>query len=210
MAERGRPRAFDRDLALRHAMQVFWEKGYAGASLSDLKDAMGINGPSLYAAFGCKEALFEEAVELYADLEGTQLWSHFTAAPTARDGMAALLKASAETYTDPARPSGCMVVLGALIGGAAEANVAAGLARRRQDAVTRMSARLAADVGEGRLPEETDCTAIAIFYATVQQGMSLQARDGASRATLLGVAEAAMGAWDNLVRPVSTPVNATA
>lgn len=204
MAERGRPRAFDRDLALRRAMRVFWEKGYAGASLADLKEAMGINGPSLYAAFGCKEALFEEAVDLYADLEGTQLWAHFGEAPTAREGMAALLRASAETYTDPARPHGCMVVLGALVGGEAEAKVAAGLARRRQDGIAQMTARLAADVAAGRLSAGIDCRAIATFYTTVQMGMSLQARDGASRETLLAVADAAMRAWDNLVQPVGT------
>lgn len=70
MAERGRPRNFDRDQALRKAMEVFWSKGYEGASLTDLTAAMGINSPSLYGAFGSKEALFREAVELYRQTDG--------------------------------------------------------------------------------------------------------------------------------------------
>ncbi|MBL8708938.1 MAG: TetR/AcrR family transcriptional regulator [Rhodospirillaceae bacterium] len=201
MAERGRPRAFDRDLALKRAMEVFWAKGYAGASLADLKSAMGINAPSLYAAFGSKEQLFEAAVDLYAEIEGGPLWAHFTEAPDAREGIGRLLRASAKTYTDPARPRGCLVVLGALIGGEAEARVATRLARLRRVAIDRMTARLAADVAAGRLPQGIDCQAIATFYTTVQQGMSLQARDGASRATLLAVAESAMAAWESLTHP---------
>ena len=58
MAGRGRPRSFDRDAALRAAMKTFWERGYEGASMAALTDSMGINSPSLYAAFGSKEKLF--------------------------------------------------------------------------------------------------------------------------------------------------------
>lgn len=184
-------------------MDVFWARGYAGASLADLTRAMGINSPSLYAAFGSKEALFEAAVDLYARVEGGPLWAHFSSARTARDGIARLLRASAESYTDPARPAGCLVVLGALIGGAAEAAVAARLAQRRAEGAAIMKARLQEEVAAGHLPAGIDCDAIATFYSTVQQGMSLQARDGASRATLLAVADSAMAAWDRLVRPAS-------
>lgn len=199
MAERGRPRAFDRDRALTRAMEVFWEKGYAGASLADLKAAMGINAPSLYAAFGSKQQLFEAAVDRYAECEGRPLWTRFHAAPDARSAIAALLADSADAYVAPDRPKGCLVVLGALIGGEAEKEVAADLLARRRQALELLEKRLARDVAEGRLPRGADCRRIATFYVTVQQGMSLQARDGADRAMLQAVATSAMAAWDGLI-----------
>lgn len=201
--ERGRPRSFDRDQALKAAMEVFWAKGYAGTSLADLKAAMKINAPSLYAAFGSKEALFEAAVDLYADTAGIELWSHFDRAPDTRAGIAAMLLASADIYVAPKQPSGCLVVLGALVGGEAEASVARNLARRRAESVTRIARRLRAEIAAGTLPADTDAEAIATFYTTLQQGMSLQARDGASRETLRAIARNAMAAWDGLVHPVN-------
>ena len=62
----GRPRAFDMDQALDRALDVFWRKGYEGASICDLTAAMGINPPSLYAAFDNKEGLFRKALDRYA------------------------------------------------------------------------------------------------------------------------------------------------
>src|SRR3569623_1603694 len=82
MSERGRPRTFDRTAALRRAMDVFWAKGYEGASISDLAVAMGINSPSLYAAYGSKEALFLEATDLYSRVEGADIWLALEEAPT--------------------------------------------------------------------------------------------------------------------------------
>src|SRR5918996_4164529 len=112
MAERGRPRSFDRAAALRRAMEVFWAKGYDGASLSDLTAAMGINSPSLYAAFGSKEGLFREAVALYGATEGTEIWEALPQAPTAREAIERFLRASALSFTRPDRPAGCLVVPG--------------------------------------------------------------------------------------------------
>ncbi|WP_262338598.1 TetR/AcrR family transcriptional regulator, partial [Bordetella pertussis] len=91
MAERGRPRSFERTEALRQAMEVFWSKGYEGASLADLTSAMGINAPSLYAAFGSKEALFREAVQRYADTEGARTRRALLEAPDARAAIEGML-----------------------------------------------------------------------------------------------------------------------
>jgi AcrR family transcriptional regulator len=200
MAERGRPRSFERTAALRRAMEVFWAKGYDSASLADLTAAMGINAPSLYAAFGCKEALFREAVALYGATEGTEIWDALPQAP-AREAIERFLRASALSFTRPDRPAGCLVVLGALLANDANARVCGELRASRAGNVAALRARLARAVGEGELPASLDCEAVATFYATVQQGMSIQARDGASRATLLAVADCAMAAWDGMVAP---------
>jgi AcrR family transcriptional regulator len=198
MTERGRPRNFDRTAALRCAMEVFWAKGYDGASLSDLTTAMGINSSSLYAAFGSKDALFHEAVALYGETEGTEIWTAIPEAPTAREAFERFLRASAESFTRPEKPAGCLIVLGALNANETNANVCRELRDHRSGNVATLYDRLKRAVREGELPKTLDCLAVATFYATVQHGMSIQARDGASRDTLLSVADCAMAAWDGL------------
>src|SRR6185503_6562706 len=114
----GRPRAFDMDQALDQALHVFWEKGYDGASIADLTEAMGINPPSLYAAFGNKEALFRLALQRY---EATRdaFFAEAFAAPTAREAMERLLFGIAEALSDRSKPQGCLMVQAALSGGEA-------------------------------------------------------------------------------------------
>lgn len=199
MAERGRPRGFDREKALHQAMQVFWRKGFDSASLAELTGAMGINPPSLYAAFGSKEDLFREAVALYADSEGGTIWDVVETAPSARAAVAGMLRNSAEAFTRGAGSRGCMIALAAPQMQGASPQACAEVKRLRAGNTALLERRLKRAVKQGELPAETDCRAIAEFYATVQHGMSIQARDGASRKTLLGIAEAAMAGWDTLV-----------
>lgn len=199
MSERGRPRSFDRAAALRRAMEVFWAKGYDGASLSELTAAMGINSPSLYAAFGSKERLFREAVALYGETEGTEIWTAIPEARTAREAFERFLNASAEAFTRPDKPAGCLIVLGAINANDTNTNVCEELRDQRAGNVATLHDRLKRAVREGEVPESMDCLAVARFYATVQQGMSIQARDGASRETLRSVAACAMAGWDALI-----------
>jgi AcrR family transcriptional regulator len=200
MAERGRPRSFERTAALRRAMEVFWAKGYDGASLSDLTAAMAINAPSLYAAFGSKEALFREAVALYGATEGVEIWTAVPEAPTASEAIERFLRASALSFTRADQPNGCLIVLGALLANGGNTNVCRDLRQQRAGNVAALRDRLERAIAEGELAKDFDCEAAATFYATVQQGMSIQARDGASRATLLAIAACAMVAWDGLTR----------
>jgi AcrR family transcriptional regulator len=116
MSVRGRPRGFDRSEALRKAMIVFWERGYEGASLESLTAAMGISRPSLYAAFGCKEMLFREAVELYEKAEGSVTDRALDNATSARAAIEAMLRCNIDTYADPRTPAGCMIVLSSALG----------------------------------------------------------------------------------------------
>src|ERR1700733_8946148 len=99
----GRPRAFDTDQALDQAMHLFWRKGFLGTSLSDLTEAMGINRPSLYAAFGHKEALFRRAVERYFQGPAAYLQDALKE-PTARAAVERLLQGVVELVTDPRLP----------------------------------------------------------------------------------------------------------
>ncbi|NMO14160.1 TetR/AcrR family transcriptional regulator [Pyxidicoccus fallax] len=200
MATRGRPRHFDRDAALREAMQVFWEKGYEGASLSDLTSAMGIKAPSLYAAFGCKEALFREAVELYTSLEGGATNRALRDVPTAREAIEAMLRDNVREYANPGKPSGCMIVLAAVSGTTENEGVRQFLAEQRKAAIADIQQRLERGIAEGELPRGTDTEAMAGFYATVLHGLSIQARDGATLEAMTAIVDCAMAAWDSLVK----------
>ncbi|MEU2081591.1 TetR/AcrR family transcriptional regulator [Streptomyces albus] len=199
MAGRGRPRAFDRDAALREAMCVFWRRGYEAASLAELTEAMGIRPPSLYAAFGSKEQLFREAVDLYMRTEGAVTPRALDEAATAREGIHRALADNACGYTEPGKPSGCMIVLAATNCTPEHAGVQELLADARCGTQRRFRDRLARGVAEGDVSSGADLDACAAFYAAVLFGLSVQARDGACRESLLGVVDAAMGAWDGLV-----------
>src|SRR5262245_41226926 len=175
---RGRPRAFDRQEALRQAMEVFWSQGFDNASLADLTAAMGINAPSLYAAFGSKEALFYEAIDLYVETAGSGIWNQIAAAPTAREAVDGLLRRSAEPFGRPPKPRGCMIVLAAPQNQGAHPAICQALKARRLESALLLQQRLERAVAEGELPKGTDCVAIAGYVQTVQHGMSIQARDG--------------------------------
>lgn len=191
---RGRPRAFDRDEALDAAMRLFWRRGYDATSISALTEAMGLTPPQLYAAFGDKRRLFEEAVGKYLAETGA-----FAAAalerPTAREAVEALLRDAARELTAPGQPPGCFCVLGAVNCGPESAGVEEDLRRHRAASEAAIRTRIETGLGVGELPAGTDPAALAKFYTGVFQGMSFQARDGASRSDLERVAELAMSAW---------------
>ncbi|MDV2986761.1 UNVERIFIED_CONTAM: TetR/AcrR family transcriptional regulator [Methylobacteriaceae bacterium AG10] len=199
---RGRPRAFDREAALTAAMHLFWRKGFAATSISELTAAMGIGSPSLYAAFGSKEALYAEALRHYGERYEARVWGRFAAAPTARAAVEALLMSSAAALTEAGatgEPRGCMVTLSA-VGGEGQAELGACVRAARARGLEAVTGRLGRAVAEGELSPALDLPALARFVMTVQGGLSLQARDGASRAELEAVARLAMAGWDAQVR----------
>ena len=195
---KGRPRGFDRAAALKAAMQVFWLRGYEATSISDLTKAMGINAPSLYAAFGCKEALFEEALSHYETSEGAAPQRLLQEAATAKQGFAALLRFYASYYVNTDHPPGCMAVLSAIVGAPENKSVRALMTRSRRHAMSVFADRIRRGQAEGDVPKGADAMAMAMFYTTLVQGMSIQARDGATKKQLLAAVEAALAVWDGM------------
>lgn len=201
MAKRGRPCSFDRDDALRRALDVFWDMGYEGATMSALKDAMGgICAPSMYAAYGSKEALFRSALTLYHAQESEAVWQGLDASPV-RDALGGLLRSAAVRYSTPGKPPGCLVDLSTLNFSPANKGIETTLRDLRGQVASTIEARLTRARDEGELPAAADPVAMAAFYTTVLQGLSIQARDGASRERLLAIVDGAMASWDCLVAP---------
>jgi AcrR family transcriptional regulator len=190
----GRPRAFDPDAALEHAMHVFWAKGYEGASLSNLTRAMRINRPSLYAAFGNKEQLFRKVLDRYVD-GPLAYFGKALAATTARDVIEQIFFGAARMASDPRLPAGCLMVQGALACGDAAGSVRKEVAGRRGASEVVLRRRLQRAKREGDLPQDADPAELARYVMTVLQGMAVQGADGATPDQLRRVAQVALRAW---------------
>ncbi|MGS0685507.1 TetR/AcrR family transcriptional regulator [Nakamurella sp. GG22] len=177
----GRPRSFDRDTALAAAVEQFWRTGYAETSISMLTRAMGVTPPSLYAAFGDKDSLFEEASALYFR-RTCQAVDRAAARPAVRDAIAAMLDDTARAHTDAETPLGCLML------------TEPRLTAQRKDLHRRLTDRIARGVTEGDLPATVAPDELASYLVAVMRGMSGCARDGGSTEDLLAIAGAAMAA----------------
>lgn len=193
---RGRPRAFDRKAALDAATKLFWKKGFSATSIADLTEAMGIGSPSLYAAFGSKEQLYAEALDHYRSENEATAWGRFLAADTARDAVQSFLMDSAAGLSQAI--AGCMVTL-STVGCEGNAQLGELVLAARNTAFERLEARMRRGVGDGDIPATVDVHALARFVQSVQNGMSVLARDGVTRAELESIAEIAMMGWDTRV-----------
>jgi AcrR family transcriptional regulator len=188
----GRPRAFDVENALHRAMEVFWRKGYLGTSLSDLTDAVGINRPSLYAAFGNKQSLFRKALDRYAKGPSSYL-SEALQEPTARAVVERLLHGVVDLLTDPQTPTTCLWLHGALSCG--DDPLRKEFAAQRAAGHAELRRRFKRAVAEGDLPPDSDADTLARYVQTVNFGLTVQASTGSSRKELLRIVETALKAW---------------
>ena len=190
----GRPLSFDREAALEKAMLAFWESGYETTSISDLTAAMGVTAPSIYAAFGDKKRLFLEAMRRYAgDMD--DLERAFSCAPTAQDAVTGMIENAAKLYTGDVTPKGCLLASAAATGSKDAADVREAAAKERRGIRAIIIRRIERDIEGGLLPPDTKPRVLADLALAVTQGMSVLARDGADRDTLLAVAKASMAGW---------------
>lgn len=197
MARTGRPRTFDRDVAITQAMHLFWQHGYEGASLDRLRLAMGgISSASFYAAFGSKELLFREALDRYLDRHGGVVAALRDRSLPPRDRLERALLASVEVQTEASHPAGCMIALSATIVSEAGATLQALTTAHRNETRAALADCIADGVSGGALGAATPTTTLVALFDAILLGASIQARDGVPAASIRAAVRAAMASWD--------------
>lgn len=195
---RGRPKTFDRSVALNEAMRLFWEQGYIGTSFNDLIDAMGISPSSFYNTFGSKERLYKEAAEAYAAQSRQWFAAELGATTDTKTAFRRLLQKGAYEITREDQPVGCMISLACIQVPPALEPVRQLMAGYRCGAEAAMAERIQRGIGEGDVPNSTNVQALAAFYSALSRGMAVLARDGATRERLLEIVDIGMEAWPEM------------
>jgi AcrR family transcriptional regulator len=193
-APRGRPREFCVEQALAAALRVFWSKGYEGASMADLTEAMGITKPSLYAAFGNKEQLFVKALDLY-EREKLDYVGQALAEPTARKVAEHLLRGALENQTSSCEPKGCLGVISSVACGAEAESVRQFVLERSASVRSMLVARMERARDEGDLPAHIDVEGLTSYLYAILQGMAVQAGAGASCEQLERLISTSLSMW---------------
>jgi len=197
---KGRPREFDCEQALDKALEVFWRYGYEGASLPELTKAMGINRPSLYAAFGNKEALFRKVLDRYVQGPASHLKCALSAA-TAKEAVERFLYGAADKLADPSHPRGCMVVTSTLTCSKDAEAIQKEVSSMRCASQKALQMRIEQGMQNGELPADTNAANLARYFTTISHGMSILASSGATRDELRHVVDMAMRAWPEKNQP---------
>ena len=191
---KGRPREFCVDQALAAALGVFWRRGYESASMAELTEAMGITKPSLYAAFGNKEALFRKALDLY-EREKLGYMQDALDAPTAREVAERLLRGALAMQTEGGNPRGCLGVISSVACGIEAESIKAEVIARRASSHRALVERFERAQAEGELPDTIDAEGLSRYLLALLQGLSLQAGAGASCGQLEELVDTSMELW---------------
>lgn len=186
---KGRPRSFDREQALKKALDLFWRKGFEPASVAELCSAMEINPPSLYSAFGNKARLFIEAVNYYERVYWQATWERLEETQEITEAIDRFFSEAADILLSPSAPCGCMVVLAAINVSAESADVVKAVSVLRQEGKDLFEKRLARAVQEKQLPAKTNTAALATVLNTLLEGMSIEAKDGSSIESLKSIGQ---------------------
>ncbi|WP_176594558.1 TetR/AcrR family transcriptional regulator [Sphingobium sp. EM0848] len=191
---RGRPREFDPEEALSAALTVFWRRGYEGASMAELTEAMGITKPSLYACFGNKESLFRKALDLYERDKLCYMKSALDA-PTAKGVAERLLRGSLAIQTGTTDPHGCLGVISTVACTAQAESIRDDVIARRASSDAALAQRFERARAEGDFPEAIDPQALVTYLSTIMQGMAVQAGAGTARDKLEQLIETTLAVW---------------
>jgi AcrR family transcriptional regulator len=202
----GCPREFDLNGALDRAIEVFWRNGYEGSSIADLTEAMGINPPSLYAAFGNKEGLFRQALDRYVE-QRAGYWETALAAPTARGMVEGLLRGCADFLSQKCNPPGCLFVRSAASCSEATGDIRRALTARRAQAEARVRQRLEQARLDGELPAQLNPADYTRYVLALLEGMCMRATAGAGGEELHKVADMGLQIWP---QPADTAILAEA
>ncbi len=195
----GRPREFDHDVVLDKLMETFWAHGYDATSVSLLESKTGLAAPSLYAAFGNKQQLFQKSVERYRELTRP---IHDNARKQPRSWLVAkhLLEGLVEFFTTVGNPKGCLVLLGAVSSGTSSDAIRNYLMGIRSKMVFDYAVRFERSIKEGDLPADTDPYALANYLITLDCGLALQSKAGYTQADLMKVVSLALENWPSCDR----------
>lgn len=195
MAQRGRPKKFDKETALNAAMKLFWERGFEQTSVDEVATAMGIQTSSLYCCFGDKESLFLQAAEHYRHVNGSIYDDAVEAGKTAKDGFANLFKRAASEMTRDDQPRGCMLCLALPTCSPKYDKLQEEVSQLRDFSEAVWIKRLEAAVRAREIPKSTNIQALVLFFRNTMFGMSLQAKSGASQEDLQQIGKLALRVW---------------
>ncbi len=192
MATVGRPRSFDKEEALKKAMHVFWEKGYEGTSMADLIESIGMKAPSLYAAFGNKDAIFKEVVQKYLPIVVNGQLATLNNTSDIVEAVQNTLKECVRLFTSPDNPHTCLIMTAAINASPEHQDHVVSLRAMREDYRNAWVQRFERAEQEQQLTGQLSPQQLADFYVTLIQGMSLRAKDGANKQDLTRTAEIAL------------------
>jgi AcrR family transcriptional regulator len=176
---------------------AFWQDGFEATSMTDLVEAMGINSPSIYAAFGSKEALFAEALRHYGSVYANALPDALNKAPDTASAMDAMFEAAVDLFTLSDTPGGCFVVNSVASNAPNSPEMEEALKQLRRERLEQIAERLARDVRSGSLRHDTPVQELADLYAAILQGLAQAARDGLGKERLAKLS----GQSRNLISP---------
>lgn len=192
---RGRPKTFDRALALSAATELFWRHGYDGTSINDLTGAIGCTPPTLYALFGSKQSLYREVLQEYERRGDATRAPKLAASKTVYQAIETVLRLSAEHFSQPGKPLGCLLTTASQYCAAENIDIERMLTEKRKESLNALAHMMRHARDSGELPQDAAPEALARFYLAIVQGMSVQAKDGAGREELDAIVSTALQAW---------------